>query len=112
MDHAVLLRFTPQLRSLRAEDFVRRVAVEGLAVRRFLLGFDSKFGRDREGTPERLQELGFEVEVVPEVDVGGRAVSSTAIREAVELGDLSLAARMLGRRVSVLGRVVRGSQLG
>jgi len=112
MDHAVVLRFTPELRSLGAEDFVRRVAVQGLAVRRFVLGFDSKFGRDREGTPERLQELGFDVEVVPEVEVGGRAVSSTAIREAVELGDLVLAARMLGRRVSVLGRVVRGSQLG
>src|SRR5690606_20028356 len=43
---------------------------------------------------------------------GGRAVSSTAIREAVELGDLAMAERMLGRRVSVLGRVVRGNQLG
>jgi riboflavin kinase / FMN adenylyltransferase len=112
VDHAVGLLFTPALRDLAAEEFVRRVAVEGLGVRRFVLGFDSKFGRDREGTPERLRELGFEVDVVPEVEVGGRAVSSTAIREAVELGDLELAARMLGRRVSVLGRVVRGNQLG
>jgi riboflavin kinase/FMN adenylyltransferase len=112
VDHAVVLLFTPELRDLLVEDFVRTIAVQGLGVRRFVLGFDSKFGRGREGTPERLRALGFEVEVVPEVEVGGRAVSSTAIREAVELGDLELAARMLGRRVSVLGRVVRGNQLG
>ena len=112
MDHVVALRFTPELRALDADTFVQRIAVEGLAVRRFVLGFDSKFGRDREGTPERLRSLGFEVTVVPEVLVGGRPVSSTAIREAVDLGDLDLAARMLGRRVSVLGLVVRGNQLG
>ncbi len=110
--HAVVLPFTPELRSLSAEDFVARVAVAGLGVRRFVLGFDSKFGHDRAGTPERLAALGFAVEVVPEVDVGGRAVSSTAIREAVELGDLGLAARMLGRPVAVLGRVVHGQELG
>jgi len=112
IDHAVALRFTPELRSMGVEDFVRRICVEGLDVKRFVLGFDSKFARDREGTPERLREMGFAVDVVHEVLVGGRPVSSTAIREAVELGDLDLAARMLGRRVSVLGRVVHGNQLG
>jgi riboflavin kinase/FMN adenylyltransferase len=112
IEHAVVLRFTPELRELGAEEFVDRIAVRGLAVRRFVLGFDSKFARDREGTPERLRAMGFEVDVVPEVLVGGRPVSSTAIREAVELGDLALAARMLGRPVSVLGRVVHGNQLG
>lgn len=112
IDHAVGLSFTPALRELGVEEFVQRVAIEGLGVRRFVLGFDSKFGRDREGTPERLRELGFEVEVVPKVVIGGRAVSSTAIREAVELGDLDGGARMLGRPISVMGRVVRGSELG
>ncbi|MEM7309456.1 MAG: riboflavin biosynthesis protein RibF [Planctomycetota bacterium] len=112
VEHAVALSFTENLRALSVRDFVEQVAVQGLAVRRFVLGFDSKFGRDREGTPELLRELGFEVEIVPEVLVAGRPVSSTAIREAVELGDLAGAERMLGRRVSVLGRVVRGRQLG
>lgn len=112
IEHAVVLRFTPALREMGVAEFVDRIAVRGLAVRRFVLGFDSKFARDREGTPERLRAMGFEVDVVPEVLVGGRPVSSTAIREAVELGDLALAARMLGRPVSVLGRVVHGNQLG
>ena len=110
--HALALSFDEGLRNLRAADFAREICVEGLDVRRFVLGFDSKFGRDREGTPEALRELGYEVEVVPEVVLRGRAVSSTAIREAVELGDLEAGAAMLGRPVSVLGRVVHGDARG
>jgi riboflavin kinase/FMN adenylyltransferase len=77
-----------------------------------VLGFDSKFAKDREGTPEWLREQGWSVEVVPQVVVRHRPVSSTAIREAVELGDLDGAEAMLGRPVAVLGRVVHGRALG
>jgi riboflavin kinase/FMN adenylyltransferase len=56
--------------------------------------------------------MGYEVEVAPKVVVLGRPISSTAIREAVELGDLTAAAAMLGRPVSVFGRVVHGANLG
>jgi riboflavin kinase/FMN adenylyltransferase len=110
--HAVALTFDDELRQTAAEEFARGIADEALGARCFVLGFDSKFGRDRRGTPELLQELGYEVEVVPKVVVGERAVSSTAIREAVELGDLEGASRMLGRPVSVLGLVVHGANLG
>jgi riboflavin kinase/FMN adenylyltransferase len=112
IEHAVVLAFDRGLQALSAAEFTRRVAVEGLGVRCFVLGFDSKFGRDRGGTPESLRAMGFEVEVAPKVVVHGRPVSSTAIREAVELGDLAAAAAMLGRAVSVYGRVVHGSSLG
>lgn len=112
IDHAVALSFDESLRSLSAAEFARDLCREGLGVRRFVLGFDSKFGRDREGTAERLLELGYRVEVIPKVVLNGRAVSSTAIREAVELGDLDGARAMLGRRISVLGRVIHGASLG
>ncbi|MCZ6596106.1 MAG: bifunctional riboflavin kinase/FAD synthetase [Planctomycetota bacterium] len=110
--HTLALQFDADLRRVSAEDFTRELLVKKLAAKSFVLGFDSKFGRDREGGPEFLAELGFDVRVVPEVDVDRRAVSSTAIREAVELGDLAGAARMLGRAVSVFGEVVRGDALG
>lgn len=110
--HTVVLEFDEQLRELPAERFVREILVEGLGAAAFVLGFDSKFGRDRRGTPELLREMGFDVTIVDKVVVGQRAVSSTAIREAVELGDLEGAQRMLGRPVSVLGEVVRGAALG
>ena len=112
IEHAVALSFDERLRETPAEEFVRELLVRGLDARALVLGFDSKFGRDREGTPELLRRLGHDVLVVDKVLVGDRAVSSTAIREAVELGDLAGAERMLGRRVSVFGDVVRGAELG
>lgn len=112
IDHTVALTFDETLRQVPADEFARQFLVGALAARKLVLGFDSKFGRDRAGTPELLRELGFDVEVVGQVLVGGRAVSSTAIREAVELGDLDGAARMLGRRVALYGDVVHGRHLG
>jgi riboflavin kinase/FMN adenylyltransferase len=111
IEHTLVLAFDERLREVSAEEFVRRL-IEALGARAFVLGFDSKFGRDRRGTPALLQELGLDVQVVDQVVLDGRPVSSTAIREAVELGDLPAAERMLGRPVSVLGSVVRGDELG
>lgn len=112
IEHALALNFDEGLRRMEAGRFVNEILVEKLGAKSFVLGFDSKFGRDREGGPELLERLGFDVEVVPEVIVDRRAVSSTAIREAVELGDLDGAARMLGRSVSVFGEVVHGDARG
>jgi len=112
IDHTLVLTFDEDLRQLEAEDFVARYLVEGLDARAFVLGFDSKFGKDRRGTPELLSSLGFDVQVVGKVDVHGRGVSSTVLREAVELGDLEGARVMLGRPVSILGTVVRGDARG
>ncbi len=112
IEHTLVLEFDERLRELSPERFAREILEQGLCSRAFVLGFDSKFGRDRRGTPELLRALGFDVTVVDKVQVGQRAVSSTAIREAVELGDLEAAQAMLGRPVSVLGRVVHGAALG
>lgn len=112
IEHAVALTFDAALREVSAEEFAREFLVRRLDARKLVLGFDSKLGHGREGTPEFLRALGFDVEVVGQVLAGGRPISSTAIREAVELGDLDGAAQMLGRRVAVYGDVVRGNQLG
>ena len=112
IEHAVALTFDQNLSELSAEDFATRYLVEGLGAKALVLGFDSKFGHGRRGTPELMRTLGYEVEVVERVEVLGRAVSSTAIREAVELGDLPSAERMLGRPVSVIGHVVHGDARG
>lgn len=112
IEHTLTLTFDEELRQLTAEEFASEILVKRLGAKAFVLGFDSKFGRDRRGGPELLIQLSYDVEVVGQVLVGGRAVSSTAIREAVELGDLESARRMLGRPVSVLGNVVAGAKLG
>jgi riboflavin kinase/FMN adenylyltransferase len=110
--HTLVLEFTDELRSMPAEAFVEQILLAGLSAKAFVLGFDSKFGMGRRGDPKFLRGLGHDVQVVPRVSVDQRAISSTAIREAVELGDLEGAGRMLGRPVSVLGRVVHGQALG
>jgi riboflavin kinase/FMN adenylyltransferase len=112
IEHTLALVFDDELRSTPAETFVEALLVRGLGARHFVLGFDSKFGRDREGGPDLVRRLGLPLEVPPRVVVAERAVSSSAIREAVELGDLAGAARMLGRPVAVFGDVVRGERLG
>jgi riboflavin kinase/FMN adenylyltransferase len=112
IEHALVLGFDERLRAMPAAQFAAEVLVGGLGARRFVLGFDSKFGHSRSGTPGKLRRLGYEVEVVEQVLVRGRAVSSTAIREAVELGDLEAAHEMLGRPFAVYGEVLRGDGLG
>lgn len=112
IEHTAAFPFDEELRRVTASEFLEDALIERLGARCFVLGFDSKFGANREGTPEWLTARGHDVRVVPKVVARERAVSSTAIREAVELGDLVGARDMLGRRASVLGEVVRGAQLG
>jgi riboflavin kinase/FMN adenylyltransferase len=112
IEHALVLQFDEETRNTTAESFLSEILLKGLGARAFVLGFDSKFGLDQRGTPALLRELGHEVQISEKVVVSGRAISSTAIREAVELGDLTKAEAMLGRRVSAFGEVVRGQGLG
>ena len=112
VEHTLVLHFDEALRATSAERFLEEILRQGLDASHYVLGFDSKFGKDRRGHADFLRDQGEAVEVVERVSVAGRAVSSTAIREAVELGDLPSASSMLGRRVSIMGEVVRGDALG
>ncbi|HET9582331.1 MAG TPA: bifunctional riboflavin kinase/FAD synthetase [Gemmatimonadota bacterium] len=112
LDYVHVLPFTPALREMSPPRFVREVLVDRLRVGELVIGYDHGFGKDRKGDVETLRrlaaELDFQVDVVGPVAVGEEAVSSTAVRRAVESGDLEAAARGLGRPYSALGRVVRG----
>ncbi len=112
VDHTLVLPFDEEIRRTPARAFAEELCVGGLGTRHFVLGFDSRFGEGREGDGPFLEALGHPVTVVPRVEVRQRGVSSTAIREAVELGDLVAAEAMLGRPVAVLGRVVSGNRMG
>jgi len=112
IDHTLVLPFDEEVRHTPARAFAEELCVGGLGTRHFVLGFDSRFGEGREGDGPFLEALGHAVTVVPRVELRQRGVSSTAIREAVELGDLVAGEAMLGRRVTVLGRVVSGNQMG
>jgi riboflavin kinase / FMN adenylyltransferase len=115
LDGLCLLRFGPAIRSLSADQFASLLA-ERLRPAVVVVGHDFRFGRDGKGTAEKLyeagQRLGFVVDIAEPVTLGGERVSSSAIREALAAADLQHAARLLGRPYTMIGRVVRGEQLG
>ncbi len=116
VDRVAFLRFTRALADFPPERFVREVLEREFGIVELVIGYDHGFGRGRSGDVELLRRIGrrdgFEVDVVPAVAVDGHPVSSTAIRRAVAGGDLAAAARGLGRRYAVVGRVEPGAGRG
>jgi riboflavin kinase/FMN adenylyltransferase len=114
--HVHICRFTRAFAALSAEDFVRRILVEGLKARYVLVGDDFRFGAKRAGDLALLKQMGaqfgFEAEALPTVAAAGQRASSTAVREALAAGDMALAAQLLGRPYSISGRVIGGDKLG
>jgi len=116
IDLVWLLRFDTALSRLSACDFAQQVIAHGLAARHVVVGADFHFGHRREGDVSMLRTLGhrfgFEVNIVPPVYLGEARVSSSAIRQALAVGEFARAATMLGRPFRMEGHVVRGRQLG
>jgi len=117
LDATVLLHYDGVLASNSAEAFVRRFLVDALDARVLLVGHDFRYGAGNEGDVDLLRrqgaEHGFEVVVVEDVvPEGGRRVSSTWIRELLEVGDVEHAAELLGHVPTVSGLVVHGFKRG
>ena len=110
LDAAVVLPFTPEIACLTPAEFVGQVLVEKLGARSIVVGEGFRFGHKQAGTLAVLTELGkdlgFETVGVRPVLVGGRAVSSTWVRELVLTGKVEQARRLLGRPFSLVGDVV------
>ncbi|NCS64870.1 MAG: bifunctional riboflavin kinase/FAD synthetase [Hydrogenophilales bacterium CG03_land_8_20_14_0_80_62_28] len=114
--HVHVCRFTKEFAALSAEDFVRRILVDGLKARYVLVGDDFRFGAKRAGNLALLQTLGerygFQVDVLHTIEAAGQRASSTAVRTALAAGDMAGAAQLLGRPYSISGRVVGGDRIG
>jgi riboflavin kinase / FMN adenylyltransferase len=115
--HAVLvLRFDQELARLSPENFARRHLVETMRAEAVFVGANFRFGHRQTGDVHLLQELGqklgFEVEVVPPVVVGGIVVSSTAIREALHEGRVDDARKLLGGPYRLAGDIRPGTGQG
>jgi len=116
VDATLVLRFDEALASLEARGFVEHVLVDALAVVTLMVGDDFRFGRGGAGDRVLLAELGdrfgFAVDIVGDVQGGGRRVSSTWVRDLLGAGDVEGAARLLGRPHAVQGEVVHGLKRG
>ena len=106
VDTTVVVHFDRQLRETTYDAFVAMIAARA-PVAGFLMTPDAAFGYQRAGTPDALTALGraegFEVVVVPPLELDGRPVRSTEVRDAIATGDLDRAARLLGRPHAVVG---------
>ena len=116
VDQVVVLRFDQRLASLSPQGFVDSVLRQGLGARYVLVGDDFRFGARRAGDYAMLdaagQAGGFDVARMLSYEVRGLRVSSSAVRQALQSGDMMVAAALLGRPYSISGHVVRGRQLG
>jgi riboflavin kinase/FMN adenylyltransferase len=116
LESAVVMPFTLELARLSPEDFVDQILVRDLQVRAVLVGENFHFGHRQAGDVKLLRQLGmrsgFDVIVIPPVTYRGEIVSSTCIRKAISEGDVSYAARLLGRPFVLTGEVVKGAGIG
>ena len=116
VDALLLCSFTEEMRTKKAEAFIKEIIVERLQAVYLVVGNNFRFGHQRVGTPEMLKEYGgyygFQVEIVtPEMD-GGEVISSSRIRKELEKGEMPSVNRLLGYDYSLEGIVTYGRQLG
>jgi phosphoribosyl 1,2-cyclic phosphate phosphodiesterase len=116
LEAAVVLPFTLDLARLSPEEFVEQILVRGLHVRAVLVGENFRFGHKQSGDVALLRELGarhgFAVEIIPPLALDGEVVSSTAIRREIAAGNVTHAARLLGRPFVLTGEIVSGTGTG
>jgi riboflavin kinase / FMN adenylyltransferase len=116
VDHTIVIRFDAAFSQLSSSAFVQQVLIDQLATHTLVIGYDHRFGKNREGSFEYLkdnaQQLGFEVEEIPKQMVEEADVSSTLVRHALIAGDVATASAYLGRPYQLTGEVVKGNQIG
>ncbi len=116
IDHLIILHFTKSFSHISSEKFIKDILVDRIGTRKLVIGYDHKFGKNREGSFEELKKdgplYGFEVEEIPKQMIENNAVSSTKIRKALMAGDIATANEYLGRPYSIHGEVIEGDKIG
>jgi riboflavin kinase / FMN adenylyltransferase len=116
IQHLVRIPFTKEFSQLTSEEFIQKILVQTIGTKKLVIGYDHRFGHNREGSFEQLKlnapRYGFDVEEIPRQDVDHVAVSSSKIRKALEEGDLQTASHLLGQPYCLTGRVVVGDRIG
>ncbi len=116
IDNLIIHPFNQEFSRLTAEEFVKEILVNQLNIRKIIIGYDHRFGRNRTANINDLivfgKEYGFEVEQISAQEINDNAVSSTKIRNAILEGNINLAINYLGYNYFFSGIVVKGKQLG
>ncbi len=116
IDHLLIINFTKEFSQMSPEEYVQKILLERIRTKRIIIGYDHRFGKNREGGIEFLishkKRFGFEVEEIPREDVENIGISSSKIRKALLEGDILTANNYLGMSFHIQGKVVKGDQIG
>jgi riboflavin kinase / FMN adenylyltransferase len=116
IDYLLILPFTREFSEMSAEKYLEEVLLEAIGTHTLVIGYDHRFGKNREGGLDFLQKHAsrykLTVEEISRQEVEELTISSTKIRKALENGNISLASDLLGRPYFFEGPVVKGRQLG
>ena len=116
VDYLLVMPFTQEFAEWTSEQYIQELLLKTVHTRHLVIGYDHRFGKNREGGFDYLSEhasrYGFTVEEIPRQDVDAVGVSSTRIRAALRGGDVATATRYLGYDYPLTGLVVPGQQLG
>ncbi|QCR21356.1 bifunctional riboflavin kinase/FAD synthetase [Pontibacter sp. SGAir0037] len=116
IDYLLIIPFTKEFSRLSSRTFISDVLVKTIRTKVLIIGYDHRFGKNREGSFEHLksrsQQYGFEVEEIPRQDIDDVGVSSTKIRTALESGNIPTANQYLGRPYAFTSVVEEGNKLG
>jgi riboflavin kinase/FMN adenylyltransferase len=115
-ERTLVLPFTAEIARLTPHEFVSQILVDALATEAVFVGENFHFGHKRAGTPEVLGELGkqfgFSSQFLKPIRFRGEIVSSSLVRRYLASGNVSRAARLLGRCFFVEGAIVTGHGIG
>jgi riboflavin kinase / FMN adenylyltransferase len=116
VDHLLIIPFTREFSEIDSKTFIEDILVSRIGVKLLIMGYDHRFGKNREGSFEYLKvhsaTYGFEVQEITRFDLEEITSSSSAIRAALQIGEVQTAKKLLGRPFSIAGKVVKGRQLG
>ena len=116
LDNLIIHPFDNNFSKIRAKEFVEEVLVKKLKIKEIIIGYDHKFGKDREASVEDLKKFGkdymFTVKEIPAQEIDSIAISSTKIRNAILNGEIEKCNKFLGRNFILTGKVVYGEGLG
>jgi len=116
IDHLIIYPFDKSFSELSYSEFVEKILVEKIGTHCLVVGYDHKFGKNREGGFDYLKNCAekhkFEIERLDALLIDEDSVSSTKIRDALQNGEIEKANHYLGYRFMLHGTVVNGKQLG
>jgi riboflavin kinase/FMN adenylyltransferase len=116
IETVLCIEFSLAFSEIPPSEFIKSILVEKVRVREVIIGYNYHFGKRQEGDAQTLKDegkvFGFEVEVVEPFRIGQTIVSSSKIRDLIQLGEVEGASRLLGRDYPVIGKVVEGAKRG